>query len=217
MPSPPRRCSCGEDARGGLASSPRSPWGSEARRWRAAPTRVGALWPHTRRVRQDRSIVGWPACPGPGFARLDRLERRHAWLRRACGSNSRIWNPGSSGGGSGPCARPPRAPSGSCASSGLIGKDLALWEEGQEALMSQGGPSVRQVGVSGSSSSVRARSPTRDAYVSIDPGGTVCFSSLARARRTPARMMCPMARTTGSPRKRPLRVWGRPAAPNIPG
>ena len=58
---------------------------------------------------------------------------------------------------------------------GLIVKDLALWEEGQEALMSQGGPSVRQVGVSGSSSSVRARSPTRDAYVSMDPGGTVVF------------------------------------------
>ena len=58
---------------------------------------------------------------------------------------------------------------------GLIGKDLALWEEGQEALMSQGGPSVRQVGVSGSSSSVRARSPTHDAYVSMDPGGTVVF------------------------------------------
>ena len=64
---------------------------------------------------------------------------------------------------------------------GLIVKDLALWEEGQEALMSQGGPSVRQVGVSGSSSSVRARSPTRDAYVSIDPGGTVVF----RARPVP--------------------------------
>ena len=43
--------------------------------------------------------------------------------------------------------------------------------------MSQGGPSVRQVGVSGSSS-VMARSPTRAAYVSIDPGGTVvCLHS----------------------------------------
>ena len=42
---------------------------------------------------------------------------------------------------------------------GLIGKDLAHWEEGQEALMSQGGPSVRQVGVSGSSSSVRGPWP----------------------------------------------------------
>ena len=120
-------------------------------------------------------LSGWPACPVPGFARLDLLERRYSWLRRAVGSRSRIWNPGSSGGWSGPCARPPRAPAGSCASSGLIGKDLALWEEGQEALMSQGGPSVRQVGVSGSSSSVRARSPTRDAYVSMDPGGTVVF------------------------------------------
>ena len=93
-------------------------WGvSAARRWRAAPTRVGALWPHTRRVRQARSMVGWPACPGPVFARLDLLERRSSWLRRACGSNSRIWNPGASGGWSGPCARPPRSPSGSCASS----------------------------------------------------------------------------------------------------
>ena len=149
--------------------------GSAARRGRAAPTRVGALWPHTRSVRQYRSMFGWPACPGPGFARLDRMERRYAWLRRACGSHSRIWHPGASGGGAGPCAHPPRAPSGSCASSGRIGKDLALWEEGQEALMSQGGPSVRQVGVSGSSSSVRARSPTHDAYVSMDPGGTVVF------------------------------------------
>ena len=34
--------------------------------------------------------------------------------------------------------RPARAPAGSCASSGLIVKDLALWEEGQKALMSQG-------------------------------------------------------------------------------
>ena len=93
-------------------------WGvSAARRGRAAPTRVGALWPHTRSVRQYRSIVGWPACPGPGFARLDRMERRYSWLRRACGLSSRIWNPGASGGGAGPCARPPRAPSGSCASS----------------------------------------------------------------------------------------------------
>ena len=100
--------------------------GSAARRGRAAPTRVGALWPHTRSVRQYRSIFGWPACPGPGFARLDRMERRYAWLRRACGSHSRIWHPGASGGGAGPCAHPPRAPSGSCASSGLIGKDLAL-------------------------------------------------------------------------------------------
>ena len=101
---------------------------SAARRWRAAPTRVGALWPHTRRVRKDRSIVGWPACPDPGFARLDLLERRYAWLRRACGSSSRIWNPGASGGWSGPCAQPPRAPSGSCASSGLMVKD----SEGKE-------------------------------------------------------------------------------------
>ena len=159
-----------------FAFVPPGGWGcSAARRWRAAPTRVGALWQHTRSVRQDRSLVGWPACPVPGFARLYLLERRYSWLRRAVGSRSRIWNPGSSGGWSGPCARPPRAPAGSCASSGLIGKDLALWEEGQEALMSQGGPSVRQVGVSGSSSSVRARSPTRDAYVSMDPGGTVVF------------------------------------------
>ncbi len=157
-------------------------WGcSAARRWRAAPTRVGALWQPTRSVRQYRSIVGWPACPVPGFARLDLLERRYSWLRRAVGSRSRIWNLSSSGGWSGPCARPPRAPAGSCASSGLIGKDLAHWEEGQEALMSQGGPSVRQVGVSGSSSSVRARSPTRDAYASIDPGGAVVF----RARPVP--------------------------------
>ena len=49
-------------------------WGvSAARRWRAAPPRVGALWPHTRRVRQARSMVGWPACPGPVFARRDRM------------------------------------------------------------------------------------------------------------------------------------------------
>ena len=99
-------------------------WGvSAARRWRAAPTRVGALWPHTRSVRQYRSIVGGPACPVPGFARLDLMERRYFWLRRACGSRSRIWNPGAFGGWSGPCARPPRSPSGSCASSGLIGQD----------------------------------------------------------------------------------------------
>ena len=59
-------------------------WGcSAARRGRAAPTRVGALWPLTRRVRQARSMVGWPACPGPVFARLDRMYRRYAWLRRA--------------------------------------------------------------------------------------------------------------------------------------
>ena len=39
-------------------------WGvSAARRWRAAPPRVGALWPHTRRVRKARSVFGWPACP----------------------------------------------------------------------------------------------------------------------------------------------------------
>ena len=69
---------------------------------RAAPTRDGALWPHTRRVRQYRSLAGWPACPGPGFARLDLMERRYAWLRRAFGSSSRIWNPGASGGGAGP-------------------------------------------------------------------------------------------------------------------
>ena len=99
-------------------------WGvSAARRWRAAPTRVGALWPYTRRVRQARSMFGWPACPGPVFARLDRMSRRYAWLRRAVGSRSRIGNPGAAGGGSGPCARPPRSPSGSCASSGLIGRD----------------------------------------------------------------------------------------------
>ena len=99
-------------------------WGvSAARRWRAAPPRVGALWPHTRRVRQARSMVGWPACPGPVFARRDRMPRRYAWLRRAVGSRSRIGNPGAAGGGSGPCARPPRAPSRSCASSGLIGQD----------------------------------------------------------------------------------------------
>ena len=93
---------------------------SAARRWRAAPTRVGALWPHTRSVRQARSVFGWPACPGPVFARLDRMYRRYAWLRRAVGSRSRIWNPGAAGGWSGPCARPPRSPSGSCASSGLM-------------------------------------------------------------------------------------------------
>ena len=96
-------------------------WGcSAARRGRAAPTRVGALWPHSRSVRKDRSMCGWPACPGPVFARLDLLERRYAWLRRAVGSRSRIGKPGASGGWSGPCAQPPRAPSGSCASSGLI-------------------------------------------------------------------------------------------------
>ena len=94
--------------------------GSAARRWRAAPPRVGALWPHTRRVRTARSMVGWPACPGPVFARRDRMSRRYAWLRRAVGSRSRIGNPGAAGGWSGPCARPPRAPSGSCASSGLM-------------------------------------------------------------------------------------------------
>ena len=72
---------------------------------------------------------GGPACPGPVFARLDRMYRRYAWLRRAVGSRSRIWNPGASGGGSGPCARPPRSPSGSCASSGLIGvvRDVAAF------------------------------------------------------------------------------------------
>ena len=43
---------------------------SAARRWRAAPTRVGALWPHTRSVRQYRSMFGWAACPVPGFAHL---------------------------------------------------------------------------------------------------------------------------------------------------
>ena len=81
-------------------------WGvSAARRWRAAPTRVGALWQPTRSVRQHRSMFGWPACPGPVFARLDRMYRRYAWLRRACGSRSRIGNPGASGGWSGPCAR----------------------------------------------------------------------------------------------------------------
>ena len=99
-------------------------WGvSAARRGRAAPTRVGARWPHTRSVRQARSMVWWTACPGPVFARPDRMYRRYAWLRRAVGSRSRIGNPGAAGGGSGPCARPPRAPSGSCASSGLIGQD----------------------------------------------------------------------------------------------
>ena len=36
---------------------------------------------------------GGPACPGPGFARLDRMERRYAWLRRACGSRSRDLEP----------------------------------------------------------------------------------------------------------------------------
>ena len=54
-------------------------WGcSAARRGRAAPTRFGALWPHTRSVRKERFIVGWPAsrvprpaCPFPVFARLD--------------------------------------------------------------------------------------------------------------------------------------------------
>ena len=50
-------------------------WGcSAARRWRAAPTRVGALWQHTRSVRQSRSMFGWPACPVPVFARLDLME-----------------------------------------------------------------------------------------------------------------------------------------------
>ena len=29
----------------------------------------------------QRSIVGWPARPGPGFARLDLMERRYSWLR----------------------------------------------------------------------------------------------------------------------------------------
>ena len=78
-------------------------WGvSAARRGRAAPTRVGAFWPHTRRVRQARSMFGWPACPGPVFARLDRMYRRYAWLRRAVGSRSRIGNPGAAGGWSGP-------------------------------------------------------------------------------------------------------------------
>ena len=51
---------------------------SAARRGRAAPPRVGALWPHTRRVRQARSMFGWPACPGPVFARRDRMYRRYA-------------------------------------------------------------------------------------------------------------------------------------------
>ena len=93
-------------------------WGvSAARRGRTAPTRVGALWQHTRRVRTVRSMFGWPACPSPVFARRDRMYRRYAWLRRAVGSRSRIGNPGAAGGGSGPCARPPRSPSGSCASS----------------------------------------------------------------------------------------------------
>ena len=65
----------------------------------------------------------------------------------------------------------------------------------QEALMSQGGPSVRQVGVSGSSSG-RARSPTRAAYVSIDPGGTVV-----------CRMRVASALTNGtSARQHPVRV-----------
>ena len=37
-------------------------WGvSAARRGRAAPTRVGALWQHTRSVRKERSVFGWPA------------------------------------------------------------------------------------------------------------------------------------------------------------
>ena len=78
-------------------------WGfSAARRWRAAPTRFGALWQHTRSVRKYRSIFGWPACPFAVFARLDPHVKRYSWLRRAFGSSSRIWNPGSSGGGSGP-------------------------------------------------------------------------------------------------------------------
>ena len=66
-------------------------------------------------------MFGWPACPGPGFARLDRMSRRYAWLRRACGSRSRIRNPGASGGGAGPCARPPRAPK--------FGLDIAVFLE----------------------------------------------------------------------------------------
>ena len=62
------------DARSRRASSPLTTWGwgcSAARRWRAAPTRVGFLWQHTRSVRKERSIVGWPACTFPVFARLD--------------------------------------------------------------------------------------------------------------------------------------------------
>ena len=44
-------------------------WGcSAARRWRAAPpTRVGALWQHTRSVRQDRSLVGLARVSGSRF------------------------------------------------------------------------------------------------------------------------------------------------------
>ena len=120
IPSPPRRVRVARtlDSVLRLRLLPPGGWGvSAARRGRAAPTRVGALWPHTRRVRQARSVFGWPACPGPVFARLDRMSRRYAWLRRAVGSRSRIGNPGAAGGGSGPCARPPRSPSGSCASS----------------------------------------------------------------------------------------------------
>ena len=76
----------------GRASSPRSPWGlgvlgSASMARRAHPGRF-SLAAHQER-RQYRSIVGWPACPGPVFARLDLLERWYAWLRRAVGSSSR--------------------------------------------------------------------------------------------------------------------------------
>ena len=56
------------------------------------------------RVPVSRVLISWKGGP------------RGCGVR--CGSSSLIWNPGASGGWAGPCARPPRAPSGSCA---LIG------------------------------------------------------------------------------------------------